>query len=439
MVSGGGNSYVVPYRYPLGASDMPTFQIPYGKTHLPVVLPDDRSVVLIAPNDIPRVRDPWASVKRALDEPVGGVGLDYVAEARSAAIAIADKTRPLPADALRPLLARLEHMGIAPDAITLLIATGTHAPMQPDEFEDVLPADLIARYCVASHDCDDDANLVNLGSTERGTPVLVNRRFHDADLRIVVGNLEPHQFMGYSGGVKSAAIGLAGRATITTNHKFMLEPAACLGRYEGNPVRADVEDIGRLMDVHVAVNLILTRDKHIARVIAGDPVAVMHVGIPLVRELVQVPVPARLDLVLASPGGHPKDICLYKAQKALAHAALITRDGGTVIVAAACPEGTGSAAYDRFMEGMSSHEAVLRRFEHEPFQLGPHKAFQIARDATRVNTVLVSDMDAEHVRRLLLTPAHDLAETVRAALDRLPPDARIGIMPVANATIPVLT
>jgi nickel-dependent lactate racemase len=417
---------------------MPTFHLPYGKTFLPVLLPDDRSVILIAPNEIPRARDPVATVERALDEPVGGVGLDCVAGARSAAIAIADKTRPLPADALRPLLARLERMGIGPDAITLLIATGTHAPILPDEFEMVLPADLVPRYAVVSHDCDSDADLVELGSTERGTPVWVNRRFREVDLRIVVGNLEPHQFMGYSGGVKGAAIGLAGRKTINTNHKLMRDPAACLGRYEGNPARADVEEIGRLMGVHVALNLILTRDKHIARVVAGDPVAVMQVGIPLVRELVEVRVPARLDLVIASPGGHPKDINLYQAQKALAHAALVTRDGGTVIVVAACPEGTGSAAYDRFMEGMPSHAAVLERFEHEPFQLGPHKAFQIARDANRVNTVLVSDMDAEHVRRLLLTPARDLSDAVCAALDRLSPDARIGIMPAANATVPML-
>ncbi len=417
---------------------MPTFQIPYGKTHLPLTLPDDRPVTLIAPNEIAPAADPVACVRSALDDPVGGLGLDCVTGARSAAIAIADKTRPLPSEVLYPLLGRLESTGIPPNAITLLIATGAHAPMLPDEFDRVLPADLIERYPVYSHDCDDTTNLVGRGATERGTPVLVNARFYEADLRIVVGNLEPHQFMGYSGGVKSAAIGLAGRETINANHKLMRDPAASLGCYDGNPARIDLEEIGRRMGVHVAVNLILTRDKQIARVLAGDPVGVMRAGIPVVRDLVVAKVPALLDMVIASPGGHPKDICLYQAQKALAHAALITRDGGTVIVVAACPECTGSTAYDRFITGMPSHAAVLERFEREPFRLGPHKAFQIARDASRVDTILVSEMDPGHVRQLLLTPARSLTDAVEAVLDRLPSNARIGVMPAANATVPML-
>ena len=128
---------------------------------------------------------------------------------RTAVIAVNDKTRPVPhAILLPPLLRRLEALGFAPENITLLIATGTHAPMPPEEFGSILPAEILrSAIPVYSHDCDAAGELVALGETASGTPVAVNRRWWEADLRIVVGNIEPHQFMGFSGGVKSAAVG----------------------------------------------------------------------------------------------------------------------------------------------------------------------------------------------------------------------------------------
>jgi nickel-dependent lactate racemase len=141
--------------------------------------------------------------------------------------------------------------------------------------------------------------------------------------------------------------------------------------------------------------------------------------------------------VLASPGGHPKDINLYQAQKALAHAALVTKEGGTIILAAACPEGTGSGSYQAWMEATPSYQAVFERFEREGFRLGPHKAYLIARDAARLRVVLVSTMAPDLVRRLLLRPARSLEEAVALVrADQKP--WRVGVMPWANATIPVL-
>jgi nickel-dependent lactate racemase len=193
-----------------------------------------------------------------------------------------------------------------------------------------------------------------------------------------------------------------------------------------------------MVQVHFALNAILNEEKEIVTAIAGEPRAVMEKGMPLARQIYQVEVAAPFDLMIASPGGHPKDINVYQAQKGLAHAALATKEGGTIILAAACPEGTGSAAYEQWMEGMASYGAVFERFEREGFRVGPHKAFQIARDASRVRVLLVSEMPPDFVRRLLLTPASSMEEALREVLGDLTPQARTGIMPLANATIPML-
>jgi lactate racemase len=416
---------------------MTEYPIPYGKRQLIARLDGAHHVELLAPAQVPAAPDPLRAVQEALSRSLGGVRLADFAHGGSVAIAINDKTRPVPHEVLLPpLLEELARLGVPKEALTFIIATGLHAPMPEREFPQVLPADILARYRVISHDAAAAADLVGMGKTNRGTPILVNRHFAQAELRIVVGNLEPHQFMGFSGGVKTAAIGLAGRETIDHNHALMLDPRSDLARYEDNPARQDVEEIGRKIGVHFALNDVINESKEIVAVFAGQPEAVMRAGIPLVRRVYEVRVAAPFDLMVASPGGHPKDINLYQAQKALGHATRVTRPGGTVILVAACPEGTGSRGYEEWVTGMASHEAVLERFEREGFRIGPHKAFQIARDASPRRLLFVTEMPPELVRELLLTRCASLEEALALALKDLPAGGRIGIMPWANATIP---
>jgi len=309
--------------------------------------------------------------------------------------------------------------------------------MPPSEFQKILPFEIIKRYPVFSHDTD-AADLVDLGMTSRGTPILINRRFMQASLRIVLGNIEPHHFMGFSGGVKTAAIGLAGRKTINLNHSLLPHPLAKTGHYADNPMRQEVEEIGKRIGIHLALNAVLNNNKEIVKVIAGDPVEVMETGIQLARLICQVSIKQTYDLVIASAGGHPKDINLYQSQKALTHAALLTKDNGTVILLAACPEGAGSSGYEKFMDGMTTFSEVLNRFKTEGFEVGPHKAFLVARDASRVHVCLYSSMPPSKVQNLLLTPISDLNQAILQELNDLPSNARIAVMPIATITIPVL-
>ncbi|MGD9049765.1 MAG: nickel-dependent lactate racemase [Anaerolineae bacterium] len=416
------------------------FAVPYGPGQLSYSLPAGLRVEVIEPVEVRAAENPTGAVEAALDAPVGGVDWESWRGARSAAIAINDKTRPVPHEhLLPPLLRRLQRLGLAPEASQLIIASGTHPPVPPGEYPRVVPAEVLDRYPVFCHDADERESLAHLGVTSRGTPVWVNRRFAEADLRLVVGNIEPHQFQGFSGGLKSAAIGLAGRATIDHNHSLMSDPRARPGRYGDNPARQDVEEIGQIIGVHLALNTILNTQKEIVHALAGEPGAVMEKGVRLSRSVCQVPVSAPFDLVIASPGGHPKDINLYQSQKALAQASLVTIDGGVVILAAACPEGTGSQDYESWMAGVHSHDEVFVKFQREGFRIGPHKAFQLARDASRVRTILVSEMPPELVWRLLLTPAEGIDEALALVLPSLPSEARVGIVPQATATIPLVS
>jgi len=412
--------------------------LPYGKKYLELEIPQGYQVDIIAPTDVPAAADPLEVVKQAISAPLGTTLSDF-AKVRSVAIAINDKTRPVPHELLLPpLLQELERTGIPPQAISFFIATGTHQPMPPSDFPRILPAEIIAKYTVVSHNCDDRDNLVELGITEYGTKVLVNKRYYQSNLRIVVGDIEPHHFAGFSGGVKSAAIGLAGRETINHNHAMLVDKNSTIGEYDHNPLRQDIEQIGKMIGVHFAVNAVLNGSKQIISTYAGDPVTIMQAGIPQARQICQTYVRHQYDVVIASVGGHPKDINFYQSQKALTHAALLTRDGGTIILVAACPEGTGSQPYETFMQGIHTFPEVFEKFKAEGFRVGPHKAFQVAREGVRIQIVVVSEMDAELVSRLLLTPANNLPEALSRVFGGLSSASHIAVMPRATNTIPII-
>jgi nickel-dependent lactate racemase len=236
----------------------------------------------------------------------------------------------------------------------------------------------------------------------------------------------------------------------------MSDPGARLGNLSGNPTRNDVEEMGQLVRVDLALNVVLNSRKELLHALAGEPSEVMRRGVTLARRVFEVEVDSAADAVIASPGGHPKDINLYQAQKALSHAALCAKPGAPIVLAAACPDGTGSDTYERWVGERSSHQDVLDAFAREGFHVGPHKAFQISRDAAGRRVILVSGMRAERVRRLLLEPAESLQGAVDAVVAGLArqehpapgtgvPDIAdagtpvIAVMPFANATVPRLS
>ena len=417
---------------------MPVYKLPYGRGQLQLRLPGVYQAEVIIPRIIPALPDPQLAVQNALANPLGGFDRARITNAASVMIAVSDKTRPVPNHVLLPvLLDTLLKAGIQPGNISFIIATGTHAPMQPDEFELVLPQHILREFPVSSHDCDDQSLLRDLGRTSRETPVSINQRFLDADLRIVAGIIEPHQIQGFSGGVKGAAIGLAARRTINHNHAMLFDPSVRLGSFTENPARQDLEEIGEMIDVHLVLDAVLNQEKQIVEVIAGEPGAVMERGVKTSRRINQLQTSAPYDIVFASPGGYPKDINLYQSQKALAHASLITREGGILVLSAACSQEVGVDDFREIVQGYKDHRDLVERFPDQEFRVGPHKLFQIARDAVDKKVYLVSDMDASTVRAMLMEPLENIDAAVRLVKMAYEPGMKVAVIPVASSTIPI--
>jgi nickel-dependent lactate racemase len=413
------------------------YELPYGKNNLTFHLPDSFCVDTLVPETLQPIPDIEGAITQAFTEPLGSCRLEDFKGASSVGIAINDKTRPIPKpNPIPALLEHLERLGFRKEAVTLFIGSGTHTPMTADELHEILSEEIIAGYRIIAHDCD-HSPMVGLGMTAYQTHVQINQAFYNCDLKITVGNIEPHHFMGFSGGVKTAAIGLASRETITANHAMLTSDNTCSGLYYINPMRQDLEEIGQKAGIHFSLGTILDEDKYIIQILFGNPLSVMKAAIPTVRRIFGVTAKEPYDLVIASPGGYPKDINLYQAQKGLTHAARITKDNGWVILLAACPEVSGSQSYEDYILSAGSSQTILKEFKAGFFQVGPHKAFQIAREVVRVNFVLVSDIPAEYVKQWKLTPSKPelLDQLIKWVTDTFEADARIALLPAATRTM----
>ena len=412
------------------------YKLPYGNSQIEFNLPDNYKADIILPDTFPAQNNIDSYIQNAFLHPIDEIKNRSFIKGKKIGIAINDPTRPVPHSILLPpLLDYLEKQGVNKEDISFFFATGTHKPVSKAEFVNILPYSIIDHYQIYSHDCDDTANLLFLGTTSRNTPVFVNRMYSELDTKIVVGNIEPHHYMGFSGGVKSAAIGLAGRDTININHSLLLNPLSYIGNYDTNPTRQDVEEIGKMMNITAALNVVMNSEKNIIKVFWGTPHNVMKVGVPISRQVCQKKIEKKYDLVIASPGGYPKDINLYQAQKAITHVNLIVKEEGTIILAAECREGLGSKLFEEYLMNFSSFIEIIDHFKKSEFKVGPHKAYQLALQGVKNRLILVSSMDAPIVKQTLLEPAKSVNDAIKLTGAISKPYLSIAIVPFATNTV----
>lgn len=419
---------------------MKQYSLLYGDESINIGIPEVFHSEVITPVLIRPAASAIEIVEKAISSPLGKPGTKRFPHGKhpSAVIAVNDKTRPVPHEfLLPPLLNYLQiSLGIKKSDIFFVIASGTHAPMSANEYPLTLPDWIIKEYQIFAHDCDNQDELISIGKTSKNTTIRINKHFMEADLKIVVGDIEPHHFAGFSGGVKTASIGLTSRETIIANHSHLLDERSTIANYFSNPLRQDIEEIGQIIGVDLVLNAVLNSEHEIVNAFFGDPNEVMLHGMELSKEICQTKLQAPFDLVIASCGGYPKDINLYQTQKAITHACEVLKKGGRLILAAECREGIGSPGWSRFMNEVSSVDEIPLKFQTEGFNVGPHKAYLLYRQLKKIEIILVSRIDPNEVRKFFIQPSESFETAWKYVLPNLNADSRIAIMPYAINTIP---
>jgi len=406
----------------------------FGKSGLDVQVPDGfRTQVILSHTGRP-LDDEQASLNAALDAPIGCPPLAILAAGKkTAAISVCDITRPAPnSRTLPPILDRLHHAGIPAEGITILIATGLHRGATEDEIATIVGPEIAAKYRIVSHDAKALAEHRFLGETGRGTPVYIDERFMAADLHITLGFIEQHLMLGFSGGRKLIAPGLAAQETIKVLHspRFMREPLATEGSIEANPLHAELLEIARMARHDFMLDVTLTQDRSISGVFAGDPVQAHAAGVAFVEQTCLERLEESVDAVITSSAGYPLDLTFYQCVKGITAAAHMVKPCGRILIIAQCAEGVGSPEFARRLSGLKDFRSFLDGIRSAPVEVDQWQLEKLALTGEKYELYFFTPgVTRSQLGFLSESAFRSVEEAVAATLAGLPADARIALVP----------
>jgi lactate racemase len=409
----------------------------FGKHGLRLHLPKGYDYRVLEPRSAKPLTDPVAAIEQALDHPIGCSPLKELARGkRSAAISVCDITRPVPNRiTLPPLLRRLEEAGITRDSVTILVATGLHRPATSAEIAEIVGEEVALTVRVVNHHARELSEHRSLGSTASGTPVYIDERFISADLHITLGFIEPHLMLGYSGGRKLIAPGLAAQETIKVLHssRFMRDVRSCEGSVRDNPLHHELLEIARMARHDFLLDVTLGAGKPGSRpitgVFAGDPVQAHAAGVEWISSVMLEKVESPVDAVITTAAGYPLDLTYYQAIKGVTAAQHIVRDGGKILLLAECAEGTGAAEFTRMFNTMGNRE-FMQHIETKPVEVDQWQLEKLAMVMDRLEVLwYVPGVPAEMQSRIWGRSFASADAAMRTLVSGLRPGATVAVVP----------
>lgn len=206
----------------------------YGTGLISAELPDKLTDVFIPGVTVP---DPepikesqlLAKTKESILNPIGMPPLSELAKRGSkATIIIPDivkggcQTTAHRKIAIRLIVDELYKVGVEKKDILLIFSNGLHPRTNKKEMYQILGDELFYEFYhshqIISHDSEDYENLVDLGCTERGDRVLMNKYVYDSDVAVLIGHTQGNPYGGYSGGYKHCSTGITHWRSIATHH-----------------------------------------------------------------------------------------------------------------------------------------------------------------------------------------------------------------------------
>ena len=431
------------------------YQVPFDRGELAFDLPSSWRGRVIESQTRPPIEDVPAAIARAVSEPTNSPPLRQLAKAGdTACIVFTDITRSSPDHLLvPPVLAELEAAGVQDEDITLLCGIGLHRPSTSEEKISKLGQAVVDRYRVIDNEPLNPDALVDLGTTESGIPLSVNRVAYEADLLIATGIVEPHQYAGYSGGRKTLAVGAAGEAMIAYTHgPDMLDHTGTrLGRIEGNPFHEAITEAARRAGLRFIANVVQDDQKQVVHVQAGEPEAAFKELVEFAKRLYEVPVPQQYDVAVAGVG-YPKDANLYQASRAASYLFFaptsVVRPGGVFIVPAPCQEGAGDGVGEqRFLKAMQDApgiQFILEDARQNGYPPGQQRAFVMAKVLEQNEVIMVGCEDPDLIRSAKFSTAPTIEDAFALADRKLGSELPAGdavdalVVPHALLTLPIV-
>ena len=304
------------------------------------------------------------------------------------------------------------------------------------------------RIKIYQHDCLAE-DLVHVGDTSRGTPVWIDKHVADADKVIITGGITVHLMAGFGGGRKSILPGVAGDETIQKNHALALADEVGSGisqetrttLIDHNRLNDDMCEAAALVNPCFLVNSVMDTNGDFARIVAGHWYDAWLEGTKEVMKIQGVKVKGQADVVIASPGGFPKDINLYQGSKTYDTAEMALKPGGIVISLLEAREINDPPEYMQsfhFNDVIEMEKAVRNKFTI-PFFIA-YRLFLLCQNSTVYIVTRKENFDT--VKKTGQIPVETLEEAWSLAQKQLAErglkDYTVNIMQHAANTVPMI-
>ncbi len=417
-------------------------QLKYGKGSIDCQIDDSLHINHLEPAGqvpLPSLREALIS---SLESPVKADPLsELVKPGYKILIVVPDKTRQCLLDKTVPLLLNyLEELRISRENITLIFANGTHTGQIEADARRLLGDYIVDTVRVVQHNSKDTNSLAHIGTTSRGTEILLNKQVLGADLIITLGGILHHYFAGFGGGPKLLVPGIAGYKTARKNHSLTIDDSGNFnqlcrdGNLDANPVYEDIIEAIRMLEHVFSINLVIDMNDNVVHIASGDPVAAHRYACSHAARTFEVPVQRQADVVLVSAGGAPRDGTFIQSHKSIHHAFHAVKPGGMIVAAAQCGDGIGS---DTFLDWFDIAFRNLGQALQESYSLNGHTALSLRNKLRSIALMLVSDLPRDIVTRLGIIPAESLYRAVDRVTGSCNDSSLIYVIPNGSLTLPV--
>jgi len=415
--------------------------MPYGREKIEVSLPKENLIGTYSPKDVAIVADVKKEIIRAFNNPIGSKSLAELVKGKKKVVILADdNTRLTPTDKIIPvLLDEMNSAGIKDEQITIIIALGTHRFMTEDEIVEKFGQAVVNRVVIKNHDFKNPEALIDLGNTDNGTSVWVNREAYEADFKIGVGSIVPHHIPGFAGGAKIVQPGISGEHTTAETHLLSVRaPRSYLG-VEDNPVRRELNMIAEKIGMDTIFNTVLNRHGEVVGAFFGDTKEAFHEGVKLSRQVYAVEIPEEADIVISS--SYPCDIEFWQAHKTLYPSDLAVKAGGTVIIVTPCYEGVAVTHSQIVDITCHSSECLKRMVDNKEVhdEVAAALAIAWAQVKERETVYIVSrGIQQNDAKKLGFVPFDSLQTALDSAFEKHGKEARVTVLTHAPDMLPII-
>jgi lactate racemase len=361
------------------------------------------------------------------------------------AIIIDDGTRPTPVREILPvLLENLKQQNAAEDNIKIIVAVGSHAKMPEEALKARLGPDVAGRFKVIQHNAQ-QSNLVSLNIPDAGMTVKVNPEVINADIKIGISSILPHNFAGYGGGPKILMPGVCDRESMLKHHMLnAINKRAKAGITKGNPFHELCMKIASAIGLDLSINCVYNKHGNLTDIVIGTLEAAFYRAVDICLERLGYRLKEKVDVTISSTYPHTHGIQFCKG---LSTPVTITKNTGGIILAAPVKsplpdDFVNAVAFIRdkyrdnisgYLTGIMSQGKLVFSDKSPEFNMA---LFDLL-GRPKVRTLLVAPMIPPDAAAKL---GFEYALTVEDAVQMLEkscPKAKVAVLPAGGLVIPV--